>query len=204
MELAEALFVMERFGEARCGVGRFARSLCLNQFTFFRTFFIRAAELRSSTILGHIHSLERVSDCYIEDGDYHSALSTLTEIAEKAEQFGGKPPESVYADVLKRFVTLHFRFMSLAFEFNIISKRCEVVRVLLLLLIEPTSQNVSPSLTQILEKYAWESEEPEATLAEETYLSQELFLLLQSLVMSVQLRDGKATMELVRIYINIQ
>lgn len=65
------------------------------------------------------------------------------------------------------------------------------------MLIEPTAQTISPSLTQILEKYAWESEEDGAA-AEETsrFLGRELFLLLQSVVMAVQIGDGRAIMEL--------
>jgi hypothetical protein len=52
------------------------------------------------------------------------------------------------------------------------------------------------SLTTLLEKYAWESEDN--SVVEETlqYLSEELFLLLQSVVMAVQIRDSQAVTEL--------
>lgn len=74
--------------------------------------------------------------------------------------------------------------------------RCEVLRVFLLLLMEPTAQSISPNLTVILEKYAWEHDDP--TSAEETtkFLSEELFILLQSLVMAIQTNDVKALLEL--------
>ena len=84
--------------------------------------------------------------------------------------------------------------------------RCEVLRVLLLLLIEPTaSQTLSPELTSILDKYTWESQQqPQddddsaataaASASEDTlhYLSEEMFLLLQSVVMAAQIRDASA------------
>ena len=71
-------------------------------------------------------------------GDYHNALIVLTDIANVTEQLSGKPaPTSVYLDILER---------------------CEILRVLLLLLIEPsTPQSMPNNLTNILEKYAWES-----------------------------------------------
>lgn len=33
--------------------------------------------------------------------------------------------------------------------------RCEVTRVLLLLILQPSPQRLTPSLAQVLEKYAW-------------------------------------------------
>lgn len=74
--------------------------------------------------------------------------------------------------------------------------RTEILRVLLLLLIEPTSQNISPTLTTVLEKYAWESEDNPAAQDTVKYLSEEIFLLLQSVVMAVQIRDYAVLLEL--------
>ena len=95
--------------------------------------------------------------------------------------------------------------------------RCEIFRVLLLLLIQPTSQNIGPNLTSVLEKYAWESssQSPMVDLNQSSptngpgssnptpggvngnqYLSEEVFLLIQSIVMAVQVRDGNALNEL--------
>ena len=78
-------------------------------------------------------------------------------------------------------------------------------RVLLLLLIQPTPQTVSPNLTSILEKYAWETSYPIVSnedhngshgafganpspggIVGNQYLSEDVFLLLQSVVMAVQ------------------
>lgn len=36
--------------------------------------------------------------------------------------------------------------------------RCEVTRVLLLLILQPSPQRLTPSLAQVLEKYAWAEE----------------------------------------------
>ena len=62
----------------------------------------------------------------------------LTDIANVTEQLSGKPtPTSVYLDVLEK---------------------CEILRVLLLLLIEPSTPQAMPNnMTNVLEKYAWES-----------------------------------------------
>jgi hypothetical protein len=71
-----------------------------------------------------------------------------------------------------------------------------VLRILLLLLIEPTAQNISPSLTLVMEKYAWESGDSSAASTAFRYLGEDLFVLLQSLVMAVQVRDTSAVLEL--------
>ncbi|TRY68596.1 hypothetical protein TCAL_06931 [Tigriopus californicus] len=155
-ELGNALIKLEKFGEAQ-------------------TFYQRAADLRSSTILEYIHAKTKVSECLIEVGDYYGSLVILTEIASMAEQYGGKPVVSVYADIMAR---------------------CEVLRVFLLLLMEPTAQSIGPNLTLILEKYAWEHDDPVS--AEETtkFLSEELFILLQSFVMAIQTNDVRALLDL--------
>jgi hypothetical protein len=74
----------------------------------------------------------------LEIGDYHNALVVLTDIANVTEQLAGKQtPTSVYLDILEK---------------------CEILRVLLILLIEPsTPQSMPNNLTNVLEKYAWES-----------------------------------------------
>ena len=57
----------------------------------------------------------------------------------------------------------------------------------------------SPALSLVLEKYAWQSaESTSAAAAEEAsrVLGDEVFLLLQSLAMAVQVRDAAAVLEL--------
>ena len=156
------------------------------------TFYVRAAELRPNSSLSFLFSQEKVGKTHVIMADYHSALSVFTEIATKAEQNCKKPvTTSVYLDILAK---------------------CEIYRVLLLLLIQPTPQNVSPSLTSVLEKYAWETPFPIISSSDQSsqgggsgisgaafganpspggivgnqYLSEDVFLLLQSVVMAVQ------------------
>ena len=86
---------------------------------------------------------------------------------------------------------------------------CEILRVLLVLLIDPTPQAMSATYTNVIEKYAWESDATdvpykrgagkETALQPEgqpSYLPEHTFLLLQSVVMAVQLRDADALSEL--------
>ena len=145
------------------------------------TFYIRASNLRPSGSLSYLYAREKVAKTHVRLSDHHNALNVFTEIANIAEQTCKKPATSVYLDMLAR---------------------CEIYRVLLLLLIQPTPQNVSPSLTSVLEKYAWESSSPLATdhalqndqgsnpspggIVGNQYLGEEVFLLLQSVVMAVQ------------------
>jgi hypothetical protein len=158
------------------------------------TFYVRAAELRPNSSLSFLFSQEKVGKTHVIMSDYHSALSVFTEIAAKAEQNCKKPvTTSVYLDILAK---------------------CEIYRVLLLLLIQPTPQNVSPSLTSVLEKYAWETPFPIISSSDQSsqgggsgisgaafganpspggivgnqYLSEDVFLLLQSVVMAVQVQ----------------
>ena len=135
---------------------------------------------------------------FVDIGDHHNALLVLTDIANVTEQLAGKPvPTSVYLDILEK---------------------CEILRILLLLLIEPsTPQSMSTSLTNVLEKYAWESASDTTAVDESSsdpsvhdkrrelhhqydqqnhYLSDEKFLLLQSIVMAVQIRDCHALTQL--------
>eukprot|EP00095_Tigriopus_kingsejongensis_P006122 snap_masked-scaffold98_size375582-processed-gene-1.11 protein:Tk06122 transcript:snap_masked-scaffold98_size375582-processed-gene-1.11-mRNA-1 annotation:"hypothetical protein BRAFLDRAFT_115297" len=156
VELGHALFKLEKFSEAQ-------------------SFYQRAADLRSSTILEHAHAKEKVGDCLIRVGDFYGALVVLTEISTTAEEYGGQPVSSVYADILGR---------------------SEVLRVFLLLLMEPTAQSMSPHLTVVLEKYAWEYDDPMAAEVTTKFLSEKVFILLQSLVMAVQTNDLSSLVEL--------
>ncbi len=127
-----------------------------------------------------ISAKTRVAECDVEAGDYHGALADVTEVAAMAEQASGNELESVYADTLAR---------------------CEVLRVLLLLLIEPTAHNMSPGLTQVMEKYAEPAAAPLEESSEEVeravrFLGEDMFALLQSLVMAAQTRDTGAALEL--------
>ncbi len=123
------------------------------------SFYQRAADLRSSTILEYMHAREKVAECQIDLGDHHSAVAVLTEVSGMAEQYGGRSAsdsgsQSVYSDVLAR---------------------CEVSRVLLLLLIEPAAMSsLPPDLTAVLDKYTWESDDLSATEETAKFLSEDV------------------------------
>jgi len=158
-------------------------------------FYQRSADLRSSQPgLEYVHSREKVASCLIDLEDYHSALMSLTEIAQLTQTLCGSPketPTSVYADILAS---------------------SEILRVLLVLLIDPTPQGISAAHTSVVEKYAWESDtlpssattssghredtDSSSSMVCPSFLSEDTFLLLQSVVMSVQLKDAGALAEL--------
>ena len=153
--------------DALCDAGRVGQAIA---------FYERAADLRAGTVLEALHAKERAAACHIDTGDYHSGLIALTEVASVVESNGGRPLASVFADIMAR---------------------AEIQRVLLLLLIEPTPQNISPSLTSVLDKYSWSSTVDES-VAEETsqFLTEETFILLQSIVMAVEVKDHEALLQL--------
>lgn len=71
---------------------------------------------------------------------------------------------------------------------------CEIGRVLLLMLLQPTPQRIRPQHAQILEKYSEESDI--ATDSYPDYMNKDLFLLLQSVVTVCQSHDVDALKEL--------
>ncbi|XP_063099617.1 40-kDa huntingtin-associated protein [Cavia porcellus] len=69
--------------------------------------------------------------------------------------------------------------------------RCEVTRVLLLLLLQPPPAKLLPEHAQTLEKYSWEAFDSHGQESG-SQLPEELFLLLQSLVMAAHEKDTEA------------
>lgn len=67
------------------------------------SFYQRAADLRSSTILEYMEARMQVAECRIDTGDYHNGLTALTEVASLAEQHGGRPMASVYVDIMAKY-----------------------------------------------------------------------------------------------------
>ncbi|XP_001598992.1 40-kDa huntingtin-associated protein [Nasonia vitripennis] len=106
---------------------------------------------------------------YIKQGDYVSALQVLTELVEMIENHLGSRAISNYKNVLHK---------------------CEISRVLLLLILQPTPQRLAPSLVQLLEKYAWAEDSPVPNMMEDE------MLLLQSLVLACQSHDYEALLAL--------
>ncbi|XP_011504574.1 PREDICTED: factor VIII intron 22 protein-like [Ceratosolen solmsi marchali] len=108
---------------------------------------------------------------YIKQGNYVSALRVLTELVEMIENHLGARTIDNYRNILHK---------------------CEISRVLLLLIMRPTPQRLAPSLAQVLEKYAW----AEDTRISVPNMTEDEMLLLQSLVLACQSRDYEAILEL--------
>ncbi|XP_077868293.1 40-kDa huntingtin-associated protein-like [Saccoglossus kowalevskii] len=136
--------------------------------------FQRAAELQFQNPLDCLASLGLVASCKIETRDYEGSLTVLTEMEYLAQERGICPnsPHLIGA-------------------FSDTVARCEITRVLLLMLLQPTPHRIRPEHGQTLERYSWQSVEDTDTAI--SCLSEEMFLLLQSVVMACQyiiLRDG--------------
>ncbi|GLH06574.1 Factor VIII intron 22 protein [Gryllus bimaculatus] len=140
-----------------------ALRLDLNRVAEAATQYQKAVELQRCSPLEQLHSLGLLASCKIELGDYDGALTTFNEMVSVAE-LGGRPYIGTYSDILHR---------------------CEITRVLLLLILQPSAQRLPPDLAQVLEKYAW-AEECSVPVS---YLNEDEFLLLQSLVMASQAHD---------------
>ncbi|KAI0207645.1 40-kDa huntingtin-associated protein [Lamellibrachia satsuma] len=129
----------------------------------------RAAELQLQHPLDCLTSLGHVASCKIDTCDYEGALSVFTEMAYLAQERGSLLSNGklvgAFCDVLAR---------------------CEITRVLLLMLLQPTPQRIRPEHAQTLEKYAWQATDDDVTV---NCLSADLFLLLQSVVMACQSHD---------------
>ncbi|XP_046425842.1 40-kDa huntingtin-associated protein-like [Neodiprion fabricii] len=128
---------------------------------------------RAISIHATPQSLGMLASTHIKQGDYVTALSVLSELAElvEANVGGGNTATGNNCDILHR---------------------CEVSRVLLLLILQPTPQRLAPSLAQLLEKYAWVEESSNAGPG----MSEDEMLLLQSLVLACQSQDYQALLEL--------
>ncbi|XP_063240267.1 40-kDa huntingtin-associated protein-like [Bacillus rossius redtenbacheri] len=125
--------------------------------------FRRAADAQRCSPLGRLASLRLLASCKMQLGDYDGALAVLEEASLAAEQ-GGGPAVGTCRDALRD---------------------CEVTRVLLLLVLQPVARRLPPDLAAVLERYAW----VEDVSVPVSYLSEDEFLLLQSLVMACQSRD---------------
>ncbi|CAB3371437.1 Hypothetical predicted protein [Cloeon dipterum] len=123
----------------------------------------RAAELQAGSPADQAHALGLEASCKIKLGDYDGALHIFSDMAALAETGGSY---GVLCDI---------------------RHRCEVTRVLLLMILQPTPQKLTPELGTLLEKYAWAENNSQSGI-----LSEELFLLLQSMVMACQSKDVDA------------
>ncbi|KAI4871976.1 hypothetical protein NFI96_034497, partial [Prochilodus magdalenae] len=103
--------------------------------------FQRAAELQTQTPIESLLSLWEMATCKILTRDYDGALAVLSEMQvvcqERGLQLPGtNTPVGAFMDIVAK---------------------CEISRVLLLMLLEPPPQKLLPEHAQTLERYAWES-----------------------------------------------
>ncbi|XP_034249294.1 40-kDa huntingtin-associated protein [Thrips palmi] len=131
-----------------------------------RSHYARAAELMRSSPMAYMHCLENIASDRVSDGDYDGALAVVDEMVSVA-QGAPQPTVGCFRDLLHR---------------------CEVTQVLLLLLLQPTPQRLPARLAHLLERYTWGEHADGA----DELVSEELFLLLQSLVMAIQSQDMPA------------
>ncbi|XP_033325388.1 40-kDa huntingtin-associated protein isoform X3 [Megalopta genalis] len=118
-----------------------------------------------------VKAISTLVSYHIKQGDYVSALQIINELVEFIEIYINTGAKGNYS------VILH---------------RCEVTRVLLLLILQPSPQRLAPSLAQVLEKYAWIEESSNVDFN----MSEDELLLLQSLVLASQSHDYQALLEL--------
>uniref|UniRef100_A0A3Q1GYZ2 Uncharacterized protein n=1 Tax=Anabas testudineus TaxID=64144 RepID=A0A3Q1GYZ2_ANATE len=133
----------------------------------------RAAELQTQMPIEALLSMGEMATCKILTRDYDGALSVFTEMQlicqERGLQLPGtSTPVGAFLDIVAK---------------------CEISRVLLLMLLEPPPQKLLPEHAQTLERYAWESFDPHSQV---TFLPENVFLLLQSVVMACQEKDTES------------
>ncbi|KAM6323059.1 40-kDa huntingtin-associated protein-like [Podargus strigoides] len=148
----------------------------------------RAAELLAAARLPleALRCLAERASCLLLGRDYAGALAALTraQALAGAGLGAGGAPGGAFLDVLAR---------------------CEVSRVLLLLLLQPPPAKLLPEHARTLEQYCWEAPESGAGPGPgggpgaggglppaASYLPAELFLLLQSAVLACQEKDAEA------------
>lgn len=140
----------------------------LGKTTDAATHFQKAAELQSQCSLNYTIALNKVASCKLETGDYDGALTILTEVMRVAKD--------------KMF---HLNSPVLG-VFGSTMANTEVTVLLLLLYVKPPPQRLSADHSQLLKKY----EDCNYDLdSQEAYLSEDMFLLLQSLVLACNSKD---------------
>uniref|UniRef100_A0AAZ3STT8 Factor VIII intron 22 protein n=1 Tax=Oncorhynchus tshawytscha TaxID=74940 RepID=A0AAZ3STT8_ONCTS len=130
----------------------------------------RAAELQTQQPIESLLSMGEMATCKILTRDYDGALSVLTEMQlmcqERGLQLPGtSTPVGAFLDIVAK---------------------CEISRVLLLMLLEPPPQKLLPEHAQTLERYAWESFDPHSQVLS---LYQSIIVLLQ---MACQEKDTES------------
>merc|ERR1711953_1382268 len=122
-------------------------------------YYKRAADLFDKDILDVIQAKLKMVACHIKTLDFHNALLVLSDVEDIAVQ--NEP-----LDLIE------------------VRENVEILRVMLLLIIEPSSHNTSPHLLNVLEKYRNTEDGIDIDKPKSPYISIEMSDLLQSLVMA--------------------
>uniref|UniRef100_H0XKD9 40-kDa huntingtin-associated protein n=3 Tax=Otolemur garnettii TaxID=30611 RepID=H0XKD9_OTOGA len=197
-----------------------AAALCLELATALRDLgqpaaaaghFQRASQLQLPQLpLAALQALGEAASCQLLARDYNGALAVFTHMQRLAREHGSHPVQlppppspprgpqpALCATQTVPAVQLPPNAGSAAPSpaalgaFSDLVVRCEVSRVLLLLLLQPPPAKLLPEHAQTLEKYSWEAFDSHGQESG-GQLPEELFLLLQSLVMATQEKDTEA------------
>lgn len=130
--------------------------------------FQKAADLQNQCPLNYLTALEKVASCKLEIGDFDGALTILTQMIviaeEKVSQINGRAV-GVFGSILAD---------------------TEVTLLLVLLYLKPPPQKLSPEQSKFMEKYTSGSYDPDNSV---NYLTEDLILLLQSLIMACDSKE---------------
>jgi len=135
-------------------------------------YYEQAFHRETSNICDTIFVLNKICDCHLALGDHHNALKEFTKLGDYCLE---NDPCQHYHNLLGQI---------------------EIFRVLLLLIIQPSKQSTSPHLIQVLDKYKWEDLEDCKEEEISPYLDPVTFMLLQSIVQSVQVQDADSLLYL--------
>ncbi|XP_070641551.1 40-kDa huntingtin-associated protein [Bos indicus] len=161
--------------------------------------FQRAAQLQLPQLpLAALQALGHAASCQLLARDYSGALALFTHMQRLARELGGIPSQPPPPQPAAPGPPLPpgagppaAAAPAALGAFADVLVRCEVSRVLLLLLLQPPPAKLLPEHAHTLEKYAWEAFDGHGQDSSGP-LPEELFLLLQSLVMATHEKDTEA------------
>nr|XP_044620120.1 LOW QUALITY PROTEIN: 40-kDa huntingtin-associated protein [Equus asinus] len=177
--------------------------------------FQRAAQLQLPQLpLAALQALGDAASCQLLARDYSGALAVFTRMQRLAREHGSptrcspppppppaapQPGPGAAPPLLPAALLLPNAGSAAApaalGAFSDVLVRCEVSRVLLLLLLQPPPAKLLPEHAHTLEKYCWEAFDSHGQESS-GQLPEELFLLLQSLVMATHEKDTEAVKSL--------
>ena len=133
--------------------------------------YVRASELqRQYSVMDSWSSARKAATCKILVGDYHTALRLISNITAMVEAFCQEDASILTSSVQE------------------LLKCCEIDQVFLLLLLQPSPLQMNADHAKVMEKYIWDTMED----SHPNWIAEELFLLLQSVIMVVQGKDVKS------------